>query len=720
MADPYADIGSAAQSSAPVDPYASIGAPAPQAAADPDAAWHGWHTVSTGADGQMVATPVAAPDAPAQPSTGIDAAKSVGSGLITGFAGMADQLNPARIVEQGVKVGLSLAGAPKLAEGMAPYIAPGVNDAAVSDGLDYKPQTTVGRYAKAIAQFAPNLIMGPEGAAPKIAAAVVPGVASEGAADLTAAMGGGPGAQEAARFGGALAGGIGSAGAANALTRAPRLIAKEAMPAAKAIQAAIDVTGAPTLDIKTALTAGKLPVAASPGLTQLGEAVTTLPGPGQVAIRDAVGARSSTQTDRALQALQDHLAVDPTTARGDIDALIAKGRQSVGPGYDAIRANPAPVWNTDLAELAQRPAIKKAIGVAANDLLNAGESPTAAGLALDPDTGWGIASATNPEATVVEQQPTAATWIKVHQALGRTVDRSPITNRPIPDSVSPGNYGISQAGASLKAALAGDSANNVPGAIPGYADVLNKSGDYLSTANAFDRAKGKLFTGSVHDFNTLWGSLGSDAEKNAARSALANEVLEVADRNQNGLNPGLFRAPGVQKKLAIAFGDDAAQKFTDQMESNASEKAAYNQITGGPQTAARLALLKKFQEQNPPKGISGMAGKALGAAEWAQTIFHPTLLATKIAHGLVNKAGGAGKTAALPWEDPAVNEQLGQLLSDPTKMSAFLDLMGEQNAANVSAEAARRSSLLSAPRLAAPAAFSGSRRKASERKPSRP
>lgn len=652
---------------------------------------------------------------PIQPPNGlVDALMSAGSGLVQGAShmlmmapgvgtiaplasaaasavegglGVLPKDEAARRVAQGVYAALRPMASPE-----SPLTSNARANAALDHvtGADYTPQTRGGRYVKAVAQNVPNLAAGPEGLLPRVASVVLPGVLGEGAADATDALGGDQRAQDTARIVGGVLGGVG-AGATAGLAKVPGILGAAEVPAAKAMQSAINLGGSAD-GVRDAVMAGRLPFTATPGLTQLGETVATLPGEGQAAIHAAVNARRATQTERALQAVSDHLGIDPATAHGDIDALAANGRKSVGPAYTDMEASTAPVWNADLAQLSQRPAIKKAIGVVANDMLNAGQHPTTAGFALDPDTGWSIPSSEGSLNAALEQQPTAATWIKVHQALGRTVDRHPITGRPLPDSESPGNFGVNTAGRDLKTALAGN--GETPGAIPGYADVLDKAGDYLSTGNAFSRAKGKLFGGSVYDFGKLWTSLGSGAEQNAARSAMANDIMEASDKGR--FEPGLFKSPGVQAKLKAAFGDQAAP-FIDQMEADTNERNAFNQVTGNSRTASRQALVAQMAKDNPKTGVAGVASKALGAAEWLQTLAHPTLLATKLAHGALDSATGVGKTVTQPWDDPRTNAFLGQILTDPAAMSAFLDRMGVSQTAKAAARASARQGLLALP-----------------------
>ena len=64
----------------------------------------------------------------------------------------------------------------------------------------HEPQTVAGEYARTIGQFAPGMVVGPEGAIPRIASAVIPAVASEAAGQATK----GTALEPAARIGGAL------------------------------------------------------------------------------------------------------------------------------------------------------------------------------------------------------------------------------------------------------------------------------------------------------------------------------------------------------------------------------------------------------------------------------------------------------------------------------------------------------------------------------------
>lgn len=286
-------------------------------------------------------------------------------------------------------------------------------------------------------------------------------------------------------------------------------------------------------------------------------------------------------------------------------------------------------------------------------------------------------------------QPTASTWDAVRQAVGRQVERNPITGRPLPDSQSSGNFGVRRAGQDLTSALAGDE-TGAGAAIPGLRDALNVSGDYLKVENAFDRAKGSLFNGPVSKFNDLWGSLGTGPEQDAARAALASDILDQS--NAGRLKSGSFKTDGVQQKLVTAFGDKA-QPFIDEMESGMRERGEYGALVGGSPTAYRTEVNKAFA---PPmkKGFTPQA-----IADWGLTaVAAPHAIPIKIMRTMADKAT-AGAPHVLPWEDPATNARLGELLSSAPKMSDFLDQMDEADAARPASTPYQRL-FARAPRLA--------------------
>jgi hypothetical protein len=153
---------------------------------------------------------------PGMADTGIDALKSLGTGLAKGAIGLAGL--PGDLSELGAR-GLDYATrgvgnligqdiAPRPAQ--EPLLGSGQIQNAVEGvtGKFYEPQTTTGNYAQTAGEFLPNMIGGPGSIATKLLTRVAaPALASEGAGQLTK----GSALEPLARFGGAVLGGAGAA-----------------------------------------------------------------------------------------------------------------------------------------------------------------------------------------------------------------------------------------------------------------------------------------------------------------------------------------------------------------------------------------------------------------------------------------------------------------------------------------------------------------------------
>jgi hypothetical protein len=601
---------------------------------------------------------------------GGDAAKSFASGGWGALAQVAGAVDPFAGLGKIITYEAQAAGHP-LSSNVQALLPGGEMTIANATGAAYQPKTTVGKYAKAVGSMLPNAVA-PEGLIPKIAAMVLPGLASEGAAQGAQALGGGPMAQGMARFAGGVVGG-GLAGLAGGAPAPAAPVSITEQPAVKAIQAALDVGKTPLEDIQSSLDAGKLPVATDPGLAQLGETIATAPGAGGVAIRNAAASRMADVPDRVMGAAQSILGVDPQAARGGVDAVVAQGQAAAKPLYDAYRNTPGPMWNADLADIAARPSIKKAITTAASGLLDAGQNPTALGFKFDPDTGWelngarGIDAVTGgvmPGEAQTQQVPTRATWDAVYKGIGQAVERNPFNNQPLSNG---NNFNLDTARQALKGALTQ--------ADPTFGDALATSSDYLGVKNVFNKISGTALSGStsVGDFSRLWNGLDGEAEQNAGKAAVANDLLEQIDKGK--FAPSLFKTPGVQQKMNIAFGSGPAQAFTDQMMSDMDERGAYNKIISGSPTAGRQQLLAAYAANNPPTGLKANLQKITGAANMAASLMHPLTAVTKLADMATHTGGGAAASAGVPWENPEVTSQLGQLLSNPQAFSQLLARM---------------------------------------------
>jgi hypothetical protein len=446
-------------------------------------------------------------------------------------------------------------------------------------------------------------------------------------------------------------------------------------------------------------------------------ALARRPGTTPQVAADTMATRGGDRTQRILGHIQDTTGIDPTSARGSVDAVVANGQAAAKPLFDKALGDGQPVWNSNLEGLAQRPVIKKAIASVTDDLKNAGKNPDALGLtfmddpsswrppadvnaefqptqypraaapasqgpslvkfiadnggmkddggelsAMDADKwhvgkpyqrkligdgdspdGWatlahdagypiaapgakptqndlldaiqgelrgrplyardndplalnaranadsadeqiyrassqptpddhGWTSAPTSEPAYMEQ-PTAETWDMVRKAIGRQVERHPLTNAPLPDSVSQGNYGIGVATRDLTGALRD--------AIPGYGDALDTSGDYLSVKGAYDRAQGKLFgtSGANNDprsFDSWFQGL-KPGEQAGAKASVVNDLFTKLNNGQ--LQPSALNSPAVQSKLETAFGPDAASDLIGRMKIEADMSAASARMT---------------------------------------------------------------------------------------------------------------------------------------------
>lgn len=343
--------------------------------------------------------------------------------------------------------------------------------------------------------------------------------------------------------------------------------------------------------------------------------------------------------------------ISPAHAAGNVDAMVKDLETQAEPLYKSALSDPGPVWNTDLANLAERPVVKKAIAQVGSDMLNAGQSPTTLGIAIDPDTGSFVL---NPDlSTSTASYPTATTWDAVKKAIGRQVERSPITGRPLPDSQSSGNYGIRTATRDLTNVLAGDGTPQNPGAIPGYRAALDKAGDYLSLQDAFDRG-GKLLTNpNVNEaqFGQVYNDL-DEASQHAFRAGFANKMYDMAQNGQ--LKPQAFRAPRIQDKLNIVLGPQNASDFLTNLGLEGNLAASGQRMAPGV--------------NSPTFELSNAAAEQEGG---------PNVLG--ILHALHNPLGAVGKAISAGVSvgtSPQVRSEMGRLLiQDPGASASELQAL---------------------------------------------
>ena len=146
--------------------------------------------------------------------------------------------------------------------------------------------------------------------------------------------------------------------------------------------------------------------------------------------------------------------------------------------------------------------------------------------------------------------------------------------------------------------------------------ALDTSSDYLGLRSAFDNFKGKLTSGSMSDFGKAWGTLKPGAERDAARGALASDVIDLWGRGQ--LKGGKFSVPGIQQKLELAFGKKGAQDFTAQMERRAQLAGSGQRMapfSGSPTMSLQEAAGASNDMAPVASNLARIGGK-LAAGNW--------------------------------------------------------------------------------------------------------
>ena len=393
------------------------------------------------------------------------------------------------------------------------------------------------------------------------------------------------------------------------------------------------------VDVNT-LPASSKPITAAEALGPQGEtqlmALARREGQTGNDLAPLIASRAADRPARIMDDMALSAGVHPEAAKGNIDALVQAGQKKAGPLFDSVLSGNGPVWNQDLARLANRPAIRKAMALAADDLRNADINPVQLGLEIDPMIG----------ATGAKQlQPTARAWDIIRKNLAGTVERDGF-GRPIPDSISRGNHNINQATRDLTAAL--------KQAIPGYDKALAVSGDYLSARSAFEQGQKAILSNSVtvQDFAKAVARM-SPAEKEAAKGGIANKLFDVA---QNGkLSPKQFLTDKAKEKLALVLGRNEADAFIGNLEKEAAMSAFERQapVSAGSPTAR---LTQAMQDQDKFGGSA--AAEHIGTA----ITRGPRAAAAGLADKYWQRIADALKTSGLT---PEGRDAAGRLLMLP-------------------------------------------------------
>lgn len=344
-----------------------------------------------------------------------------------------------------------------------------------------------------------------------------------------------------------------------------------------------------------------------PGVSSLG-ALARRSGATPDLLEAQLRERAANAPSRILDDFASASGIHPDEAAGNVEALASRLQGEAKPLYDAALDNPQPVWSADLAKLAERPAIKKAIDAAGRSMLNAGHDPRAVGMAVDPDTGAFVLNSDLSQST--QSVPTAATWDKVKKMVGALVQRDSVTGRVIrTGDIGIQNGDLATAARDLTQTLAGDPAHGVQGAIPGYRAALDKAGDYLSMQDAFERAQGAYLKPGVSAkaFAKTYGDLSEPEQK----AWLAGMAAKLSDQLQAGrLTPRMLMLPHVQGKTAAVLGDEPAGEFLSRVAQEARLAATGGRMMPGAGSPT-MELLNAAGEQDAGPSYAGLALRAL-------------------------------------------------------------------------------------------------------------
>ncbi len=115
---------------------------------------------------------------------------------------------------------------------------------------------------------------------------------------------------------------------------------------------------------------------------------------------DTLVPRATARADRLMGEIGGITGLHPALARGDVESYISNGAANAKPLYDAVRADPNPVWSPRLQQIADTPVGKAAVAAAHTNLLNDPdhEPLDGVGLVLDHQGNPGIVNPTAPPA----------------------------------------------------------------------------------------------------------------------------------------------------------------------------------------------------------------------------------------------------------------------------------------------------------------------------------
>lgn len=368
---------------------------------------------------------------------------------------------------------------------------------------------------------------------------------------------------------------------------------------------------------------------------------------------DVFGTRAAGQADRAVQAIDTHLA--PVTDIPKRAAEIKASAQTASrPFYDAARQQAAPV-DEELAAILQRPAAKTAMQDAYETAQNRGIDPQGIGFNLD-DQGE----------VVLQKAPTFETLQLTKRALDAQLEqaRNPITGklelegRPDLQAIDEMRHTLNQRMGYLNEDYA--AGNRAYAAEIAKRDALNLGYSELPRANV---NAGKVATATERlDENVL-----PDAQ-----AGYATHMADQAEKVRYASDPfkAVYGSPLQQNKVTAMF-PEGAENFGHIAGLEADMAKTAQETLGGSPTAARLQADRIFEGSmpdisslNPKVGLAKIVLQRLqdrmrtGGEEKAAAIA-PYLFNTDPASALALLDELAGKSTKIAAQKKAYSRLVG-------------------------------------------------------------
>lgn len=394
---------------------------------------------------------------------------------------------------------------------------------------------------------------------------------------------------------------------------------------------------------------------ATPKTRALAGSTTRLSQDARQLAEDVFGTRAAGQADRAVQAIDTHLA--PVTDIPKRAAEIKASAQTASrPFYDAARSQAAPV-DEELAAIMQRPAAKTAMQSAYETAQNKGIDPQGIGFNLD-DQGE----------VVLQQAPSFETLQLTKRALDAQLEpaRNPITGK-LDLEGRPDLQAIDELRQTLNARM-------------GYLNEDYAAGNRAYAAEIAKRDALNLGYSELPRANVNAGRVASATERldanvlPDAQAGYATHMADQAEKVRYSADPfkAVYGSPLQQNKVAAMF-PQGAENFGQIAGLEADMAKTAQETLGGSPTAARLQADRIFEGSmpdlssfNPKVGLAEVVLQRLqdrmraGGEEKAARIA-PYLFNTDPASALALLDELAGKTTKIAAQKKALGRLVGPL-----------------------------------------------------------